>query len=305
MAVGRALRHFGRAAEACYVSQPTLSTQLKQAGGRARASSLVERNPAPGACSPATGEQVVRAGPAPSWREAAADPRSCAPVPQATPSSAIDPAWACSRPSAPYLLPHVVHPSCTSGSRKLELLLVEARTEEVLEAPPRTAGIDVGVARTSRCTTRRACTRSTSSRRTLRAGRAGRGTSWRRSRSPTDPRRARRGNPCCSSRTGTACATRRSTSAACPARRRNPVPRHQPRDLAADGRGRRRRDLAAGALGARADRATCEHPSGEIPRTRAEPPHRPGLAQVVGHGSVLQQLSAEVGGLARAQLQSH
>ena len=52
----------------------------------------------------------------------------------------------------------------------------------------------------------------------------------------------------------------------------------------ADGRRRGRRDPAAGAVGARADRAIAEHPPGAVPRSAAEPADRPGLAQVVGAG---------------------
>lgn len=130
-------RHFGRAAEACYVSQPTLSTQLKKLEAELGVE-LVERNPRQVLLTSA-GEQVVEharailreAGTIRELAQSFSDPES------ASLRMGLFPTL------GPYLLPHVVH-AVHERFPKLELLLVEARTEEVLEGL-RTGRIDVGV----------------------------------------------------------------------------------------------------------------------------------------------------------------
>ena len=130
-------RHFGRAAEACYVSQPTLSTQLKKLEAELGVE-LVERNPRQVLLTSA-GEQVVEhartilreAGTIRELAQALNDPES------GSIRLGLFPTL------GPYLLPHVVH-AVHDRFPKLELLLVEARTEEVLEGL-RTGRIDVGV----------------------------------------------------------------------------------------------------------------------------------------------------------------
>lgn len=118
--------HFGQAAAACFVSQPTLSTQLKKLEGEL-GTRLVERGSRHHLLTP-TGEQVVERArrmltDAESIRRVAAqaqDPRS------GSLRLGIFPTL------APYLLPHVM-----SGVREhfpdLELLLVEERTPRLLE----------------------------------------------------------------------------------------------------------------------------------------------------------------------------
>jgi LysR family hydrogen peroxide-inducible transcriptional activator len=130
-------RHFGRAAEACYVSQPTLSTQLKKLEAELGVE-LVERNPRQVLLTSA-GEQVVE--------RARAILREAATIRELA-QSFSDPESASIRlglfPTlGPYLLPHVVH-GVHDRFPKLELLLVEARTEEVLDGL-RSGRMDVGV----------------------------------------------------------------------------------------------------------------------------------------------------------------
>ena len=109
-------RHFGRAAEACYVSQPTLSTQIKKLE-RDLGVELIERNPRQVLLT-AAGEQVVERarvilGEADTIRNIA--------------KRAQDPEAGSIRMGlfptlAPYLLPHVV-PELHARFPRLELLL--------------------------------------------------------------------------------------------------------------------------------------------------------------------------------------
>lgn len=130
-------RHFGRAAEACFVSQPTLSTQVKKLE-RELGVELVERTPGKVMLT-AVGEQVVararvmldEAASIQSIARRAQDPRA------GTLRMGLFPTL------APYLLPHVV-PPIHERFPNLELLLVEEKTEVVLQQL--TAGrLDVGV----------------------------------------------------------------------------------------------------------------------------------------------------------------
>ncbi|MCC5951978.1 MAG: LysR family transcriptional regulator [Acidimicrobiia bacterium] len=119
-------RHFGKAAEACYVSQPTLSTQVRKLE-RELGVDLVERNPRHITLT-AAGEAVVRR--ARSIVAEVDDIRAIA-------RHAAEPGSGTIRlglfPTlAPYLLPHVV-PELHSRFPKLELLLVEEKTEVLLE----------------------------------------------------------------------------------------------------------------------------------------------------------------------------
>ncbi|HYD10040.1 MAG TPA: LysR substrate-binding domain-containing protein [Acidimicrobiales bacterium] len=119
-------RHFGRAAEACFVSQPTLSTQLKKLETELGAE-LIERSSRHVLLTDA-GEQVVARArlildEADSIRDIAKraqDPES------GSVRMGIFPTL------APYLLPHVV-PVLHKRFPNLELLLVEEKTEVVLQ----------------------------------------------------------------------------------------------------------------------------------------------------------------------------
>jgi LysR family hydrogen peroxide-inducible transcriptional activator len=130
-------RHFGRAAESCFVSQPTLSAQIKKLETHLGVE-LIERNPRHIMLTPA-GDQIVERA---RWilRESDAirdiarrtrDPES------GSLRLGVFPTL------APYLLPHVVG-AVRRRFPRLELLLVEEKTEDVL-ARLRDGRLDVGV----------------------------------------------------------------------------------------------------------------------------------------------------------------
>jgi LysR family hydrogen peroxide-inducible transcriptional activator len=130
-------RHFGRAAEACFVSQPTLSTQIKKLE-RELGVELVERNPRQILLTEAGARIVERARTVIAETEAirriarrAQDPES------GTIRMGLFPTL------APYLLPHVV-PALHARFPNLELLLVEEKTE-VVHGRLRDGSLDVGV----------------------------------------------------------------------------------------------------------------------------------------------------------------
>ena len=119
-------KHFGRAAEASFVSQPTLSTQLKKFEDEL-GMALVERNPR-NVLLTEVGEAVVKrarlilreADEIKAIAQRAKDPES------GTVRIGIFPTL------APYLLPHVV-PGIVKRFPKLELILVEDKTEVILK----------------------------------------------------------------------------------------------------------------------------------------------------------------------------
>ena len=130
-------QHFGRAAKACFVSQPTLSTQIKKLETELGVP-LIERNPR-NVILTAAGERVVERARV-LLREAdtihdiarrAADPES------GTLRMGLFPTL------GPYLLPHVI-PAVHARFPRLELLLIEEKTDVVLERL-RHGGLDVGV----------------------------------------------------------------------------------------------------------------------------------------------------------------
>jgi LysR family hydrogen peroxide-inducible transcriptional activator len=118
--------HFGRAAEACFVSQPTLSTQIKKLETELGVA-LVERNPRQVMLTEAGRLVVDRA------RIMLREAESIVDIAQRT----RDPEAGSLRlglfPTlAPYLLPHVV-PRVRERFPNLELLLIEEKTEDVLQ----------------------------------------------------------------------------------------------------------------------------------------------------------------------------
>jgi LysR family hydrogen peroxide-inducible transcriptional activator len=119
------LRHFGRAAEACFVSQPTLSTQLKKLEEELGIQ-LVERAPRKVMLTEAGAEIVERA------RIVLRDVEQIREVARRT----SDPQAGVIRVGlfptlGPYLLPHVV-PRIHDRYPDLELLLIEEKTEILL-----------------------------------------------------------------------------------------------------------------------------------------------------------------------------
>lgn len=118
-------RHFGRAAAACFVSQPTLSTQIRKLEDELGVA-LVERSPRRVMLTPAGHEAAERAcrivAEVEQMKEAARrdqDPESGAARLGLFPTL------------APYLLPHVM-PAVRTRFPKLELLLVEEKSDVLL-----------------------------------------------------------------------------------------------------------------------------------------------------------------------------
>lgn len=130
-------RHFGRAAEACFVSQPTLSTQIKKLE-RELGVELVERSPRQIMLT-AVGESIVERA-----RVVLRETDNIREVAR----RATDPEAGSLRigvfPTlAPYLLPHVV-PTLHERFPKLELLLVEEKSA-VVHQRLRDGQLDVGL----------------------------------------------------------------------------------------------------------------------------------------------------------------
>ena len=120
------LKHFGRAAEACFVSQPTLSTQIKKFEDEL-GTPLIERNPRNvmltdvGVAVVARARAILHeADQIKNIARRAKDPES------GTVKIGIFPTL------GPYLLPHVV-PNIVKKFPKLELMLFEEKTESVLK----------------------------------------------------------------------------------------------------------------------------------------------------------------------------
>lgn len=118
-------RHFGHAAEACFVSQPTLSTQIKKLEEELGVA-LVERTPRKVLLTEVGRDIAARA------REVSNGVEQIRAVARRT----LDPESGTVRlgifPTlAPYLLPHAL-PLVRAAFPRLELLLVEEKTEVVL-----------------------------------------------------------------------------------------------------------------------------------------------------------------------------
>jgi LysR family hydrogen peroxide-inducible transcriptional activator len=130
-------RHFGRAAEACFVSQPTLSTQIKKLEEELGVS-LVERAPRKVLLTEVGTDIANRA------RSVLNEIEQIRGVARRT----LDPESGTVRlgifPTlGPYLLPHVL-PLVRTAFPRLELLLVEEKTENVLRLL-REGKLDAGV----------------------------------------------------------------------------------------------------------------------------------------------------------------
>jgi LysR family transcriptional regulator, hydrogen peroxide-inducible genes activator len=130
-------RHFGRAAEACFVSQPTLSTQLKKLEQELGVE-LVERSPGNIMLTP-TGERVVDRA-----RQMLLAEDAITEIARRTKDPESGSLKIGLFPTlAPYLLPHAV-PHVRHRFPRLELLLVEEKTEEILRRL-RDGKLDVGI----------------------------------------------------------------------------------------------------------------------------------------------------------------
>lgn len=130
-------RHFGRAAEASFVSQPTLSTQIRKLEDELGVA-LVERTPRKVLLTE-TGREIARRA-----RGVLAEVDEIRAIAQRT----RDPEAGRLRlgifPTlGPYLLPHLVPLVCKRFPR-LELLLIEEKTEQVIRLL-REGSLDVGV----------------------------------------------------------------------------------------------------------------------------------------------------------------
>ncbi len=130
-------RHFGRAAAACFVSQPTLSTQLKKLEQELGVP-LVERSPRHVMLTP-VGERIVEHA-----RTVVTEADGIREIAR----RAIDPETGrltigIFPTLGPYLLPHVV-PAIRARFPRLELLLVEEKTEVVLHRLQE-GTLDVGI----------------------------------------------------------------------------------------------------------------------------------------------------------------
>ncbi|KAF1686444.1 DNA-binding transcriptional regulator OxyR [Pseudoxanthomonas broegbernensis] len=118
-------RHFGRAAAACFVSQPTLSTQVRKLEEELGVP-LVERAPRKVMLTPAGREAAERARRIIAEVEQMKEAARRSQDPEAgTVRLGIFPTL------APYLLPHVI-PQMRARFPQLELLLVEEKSDELL-----------------------------------------------------------------------------------------------------------------------------------------------------------------------------
>jgi LysR family hydrogen peroxide-inducible transcriptional activator len=130
-------RHFGRAAAASFVSQPTLSTQIRKLEEELGVA-LVERAPRRVMLTPIGREIVERARKVIAEVEQMGEIARRSQDPEAgTVRLGIFPTL------APYLLPHVL-PAIRARFPRLELLLVEEKTDQIL-ARLRDGRLDAGV----------------------------------------------------------------------------------------------------------------------------------------------------------------
>ncbi|HQX92019.1 MAG TPA: DNA-binding transcriptional regulator OxyR [Thermomonas sp.] len=120
------LRHFGKAAQACFVSQPTLSTQIKKLEDELGVA-LIERAPRKVMLTPAGQDAVQRARRIMAEVEAMKQAARRSRDPEAgSLRLGVFPTL------GPYLLPHVVAP-LHQRFPQLELLLVEEKSDVLLQ----------------------------------------------------------------------------------------------------------------------------------------------------------------------------
>jgi LysR family hydrogen peroxide-inducible transcriptional activator len=130
-------RHFGRAAEASFVSQPTLSTQIKKLEDELGVA-LVERTPRKVLLTE-TGREIARRA-----RGVLAEVDEIKAIAQRTRDPEAGKLRLGVFPTlGPYLLPHLV-PLVRRRFPRLELLLIEEKTEQVVRML-REGSLDVGI----------------------------------------------------------------------------------------------------------------------------------------------------------------
>lgn len=130
-------RHFGRAAEASFVSQPTLSTQIRKLEDELGVA-LVERAPRRVMLTPVGAEIADRA------RRVIAEVEQMAQIARRSQDPEAGSVRLGLFPTlGPYLLPHLV-PRLRERFPRLELLLVEEKTDRIL-ARLRDGRLDVGL----------------------------------------------------------------------------------------------------------------------------------------------------------------
>lgn len=130
-------KHFGRAAVASFVSQPTLSTQIKKLEDELGVS-LVERAPRRVMLTPIGRDVAERA------RKVIADVEQMAEIARRSQDPEAGTVRLGLFPTlAPYLLPHVL-PGLRKRFPRLELLLVEEKTDQIL-ARLRDGRLDAGL----------------------------------------------------------------------------------------------------------------------------------------------------------------
>lgn len=130
-------KHFGRAASACFVSQPTLSTQIRKLEDELGVA-LVERAPRKVMLTPAGRDAAERARRIVAEVEQMKEAARRSQNPEAgTVRLGVFPTL------GPYLLPHVV-PRIRQRFPQLELLLVEEKTEVILRQL-REGRLDAGI----------------------------------------------------------------------------------------------------------------------------------------------------------------
>jgi len=130
-------RHFGRAAEASFVSQPTLSTQIKKLEDELGVA-LVERTPRKVLLTE-TGREIARRA-----RGVLAEIEEIKAIAQRTRDPEAGKLRLGVFPTlGPYLLPHLV-PRVRQRFPRLELLLIEEKTEQIVRML-REGSLDVGI----------------------------------------------------------------------------------------------------------------------------------------------------------------
>ena len=285
-------KHFGRAAEASFVSQPTLSTQIRKLEDELGVA-LVERTPRKVLLTE-VGREIVAARARRAQRSRADHGRSRGARSirnRARVRLGIFPTL------GPYLLPHVVPQHPRRAFRAWNCCWSRRRPKSCCGSCAKAASTPA--CSRCRCTTT-SCTSEFLFEEPFVLAVPERPSRWRERKSLKLDDLVRP-DACCCSRTATACAIRRSRSASSPAPSEKTGFRATSLETL--------RQMVAANVGITLlptlavkppVRAFGRHPSGRIPRPRAEPAHRDGLAQEFGDGAVPEAAGRAVRAVARA-----